>query len=148
MNTTAPMTPFAIFVINVGVWLVALQGILSRPGDAFPLAASAAATVTNAIAHIGAGFALGTYNPGLATAVLLFLPAAGGTLTWLVRSGNAAVGHVIAAFAWAIGAHVILFVGVLGANAYALFPEIVGVSIILLWMVLPTAFAAHAKTAP
>ena len=146
LKTLEPMTPLALFVINAGVWLIGLQGVLSRAGDAFPLAASAAVTLVNGIAHIASAIALGIYNPGLVTAILLFVPIAGGTLAWLWRTGNATGAQVAAAIAWGIGGHAILIAAVLGANGFGLFPEIAGLFAILFWMILPTAFAGAART--
>lgn len=67
----------AVFMINVpGVWgVIALSLYLAacvRPGLAL---IAVDLTLINAIAHIGGALALKRHNPGLTTAVLLFLPA-------------------------------------------------------------------------
>jgi len=73
------LSPFAVFIINIlGVWGVNLAAILLAycVHIGFGLIAVYLVLI-NAIAHIGQGVMMRRYNPGLATAVLLFLPASG-----------------------------------------------------------------------
>lgn len=142
-----PLTALAIFTINVGVWLLALQGATSRPGDAFPLTAGVAATLVNGMTHVGAALALGLYNPGLVTAVILFLPLSAWALAWLVRAGHATLPHVGLAMAWAVCLHAFLFGSMVAANVYGLIPEVPALFLFLLWGILPTAVAPHLRTA-
>lgn len=92
------MTPFAVFVINIaGVWgvdLVALY-LAAYVATGWGLIAVDLALV-NAVAHIGMAAAQRRYNPGLVTAVILFLPVglyAYGVLA--VDPGTTAVHHIV-----------------------------------------------------
>ena len=71
------LSPAAVFVINVpGVWgVIALASYLSAlqaPGYGL---IAVYLVLVNALAHLGQALAMRAYNPGLATALLLFLPA-------------------------------------------------------------------------
>lgn len=85
------LTVRAVFVINfVGVWLLLAACLwlvrASGPGWA---ALAGWLLVVNAVLHVGQGIALRRYNPGLATAVVLFLPLGAMTLAaaWPVATG-------------------------------------------------------------
>ncbi|QFR31932.1 HXXEE domain-containing protein [Ancylobacter sp. TS-1] len=72
----------AVLVINVGaVWLINLAALYAALawGAGYGLVAPYAMLV-NALTHLGARVRLGVYNPGLATAVALFLPLSLATL--------------------------------------------------------------------
>jgi len=72
----------AVLVINVGaVWLINLAALYAALawGAGYGLVAPYAMLV-NALTHLGARVRLGVYNPGLATAVVLFLPLSLATL--------------------------------------------------------------------
>lgn len=77
------LTPPAVFLINVpGVWgVIALACYLGADFHAgFGLVAVYLAVV-NGIVHIVHGIIFRCYNPGLATAMFLFLPAGGYAIT-------------------------------------------------------------------
>lgn len=77
----------AVFVINVpGVWGVNLVSILlaSTVDLGFGLI-GAYLTFVNGIVHVAQGIRLMGYNPGLITAVLLFLPI-GGAALWAIHA--------------------------------------------------------------
>lgn len=77
------LTTCAVLVINVGVvWLLNLGALYAALawGAGYGLVAPYAMLV-NALTHIGARLRLGAYNPGLATAVLLFLPLSVAAIT-------------------------------------------------------------------
>lgn len=70
-----PLTELSIYRVNtIGVWGLFLLAIWA--GHRLPWMGLAAAGImfANACVHIGLAFAMREYNPGLATAVLLFLP--------------------------------------------------------------------------
>ena len=72
-----PLTPEAIFVINTSlVWLVGAIAIWRTPKHVFPTLAMAGITLINGMSHIVMGIAQQSYNPGLLTAVVIFLPLA------------------------------------------------------------------------
>jgi len=70
------MTPLAVFVINVfGIWLtLALCIVLMRANGAGYGAFAAWLVLVNAVLHIVTALRGRSYNPGLVTAVLLFVP--------------------------------------------------------------------------
>lgn len=76
------LTTPAVLVINVGaVWFLNLAALYAALawGAGYGLVAPYAMLV-NALTHVGARVRLGVYNPGLATAVVLFLPLSLATL--------------------------------------------------------------------
>ena len=102
------LTPLAVFVINVpGVWGV--------NAAAFYLAAYASLgygliavylTLVNGIVHIVYSVIFRAYNPGVATAVLLFLPASVFGLVTLQQTGTIEWYHHLLGVLVAIGIHV------------------------------------------
>lgn len=108
------LTRRAVFVINVpGVWGVNLAAIalagLVDPG--FGLIAVWLALL-NGVVHVAQGVALKRYNPGLFTAVALFLPA-GLAGVWVLRtSGHGSAGWQMLGFAVAAAIHVAIVIHV------------------------------------
>jgi len=104
----------AVFVINVfGVWGVNLVALLLArfvdPG--FGLIAIWL-TLLNGIIHIAQGLALRRYNPGLVTAVVMFLPAGAAGVWMMSRSGHGSPGWQALGFAVAALIHVAIVVHV------------------------------------
>ena len=98
------LTPEAVAVINVGgVWAVNAASLLlaGLVDVGFGLVA-VYLTLVNAVVHLLGGLALRAYNPGLVTAVLLFLPAGGAGLALLAPQPAAA--H-LGGLGFAIGLH-------------------------------------------
>lgn len=88
------LSRFDIFVVNIpGVWGVNLISIWLAAwlGVGFGLI-GVYLTVVNGLVHIGQGIALRRYNPGLATAILMFLPL-GIWALWEVQATGAAELH-------------------------------------------------------
>ena len=103
------LTRPAVFVINIGgVWGVYLAAILlaATVDIGFGLIA-VYGTLVNAVVHCAAAVAKRTYNPGLATAIVLFLPIGGAGL-WLVTATGAALGWHGLGLAVAIGIHAVI----------------------------------------
>jgi hypothetical protein len=98
----------AIFVINVpGVWgVIAAAFFLARFVDIGYGLIAVYLTLVNAVVHVVAAVALKRYNPGLATAVIVFLPV--GAFGWwqIVQSGGGSAGMQVLGLATAIGIHV------------------------------------------
>jgi hypothetical protein len=71
------LSPEAVFVINVpGVWgVIAVSFYLSAYVSLGYGLIAAYLTVVNAVVHVVMGIASRSYNPGLASAVVMFLPA-------------------------------------------------------------------------
>lgn len=86
------LTPTATFWINcLGVWAVDLTALYLAWafGPAAGLVAGYLALV-NAILHVGPGIARGAYNPGLATAGLLFVPLG----SWCIVAAGTGCGWI------------------------------------------------------
>jgi hypothetical protein len=102
------LTPAATFWINsLGVWAIDLAALYL----AWAVAPSAGLVagylaVVNAIPHVGAALVRREYNPGVATAVLLFLPV-GGWCVVRVGSGAGVWAHA-AGLAIAVGLHAMI----------------------------------------
>ncbi|MEO8758640.1 MAG: HXXEE domain-containing protein [Devosia sp.] len=87
-----------VFVINMaGVWALDLIsfGLAYRLGIGWGLI-GAYAMVINAVAHIVQGIRLRSYNPGLVTSIILFLPVGLGGI-WAISATGEATGlqHVV-----------------------------------------------------
>jgi hypothetical protein len=80
----------AIFVINIGVWVLNLVSfaLAAHVGIGWGLI-GVYAMVVNAIVHIADGVAKRAWNPGLVTAVVLFLPVGFGGLWAISATGEA-----------------------------------------------------------
>lgn len=108
----------AVFLINVpGVWGVNLVALLLACylGIGFGLIA-VYLVLTNAFAHVGQAIHYRRYNPGLATAVILFFPAGGYALWEISGTGKAPLAFHILGLALALGIHA-LIVGYVRWNA-------------------------------
>ena len=128
----------AIFVINTSlVWLVGVIAIWRSPKHLFPLLAMNGIVLVNAISHILPGILQKSYNPGLLTAIVIFLPMAIAFYRKVLFTNPGAKLQVIASIVWAILAHVILISGLLSANWFELIPEFVYFVVLVVWSVIP-----------
>lgn len=102
------LTPGAVFLINIGgVWLLNVVAIwlAASFGIGFGLVA-VYATLVNALVHIVPALVTRRSNPGLTTAVVLFLPL-GGVALWLVTAtGQAGLGYHLLGLGVAVAVHV------------------------------------------
>jgi hypothetical protein len=103
------LTPMATLVINVvGVWLLDLISLylafFVSPG--FGLIAVYLAVV-NAVVHLVAAIILRAYNPGLWTAILLFLPL-GACSLYVLTSAGAGLGEHVLGLIVAVAIHVMI----------------------------------------
>jgi len=82
----------AIFVINIGVWGLNLISfaLAAHAGIGWGLLGAYAMAV-NALAHIGQAVRLRHYNPGLVTAIVLFLPVGAGGIWAIAATGEATI---------------------------------------------------------
>jgi len=109
------LSPLAVFLINVpGVWgfLLAVFFLAWKSDPALGLL-GAYLMLVNAAAHIGYSVHSRRYNPGLATAALLF-PLFGGYCVWMIQAaghGRAAVHAAGLALAAGIHAAIIGYAG-------------------------------------
>ncbi|MGA7971366.1 MAG: HXXEE domain-containing protein [Pseudolabrys sp.] len=112
----------AVFVINVGgVWGVNLISIwLAATIDIGFGLIGIYATLVNAFVHIVAAVVQRQYNPGLVTAIVLFLPAAVVGLWLVAATGQAGWPYQLTGLAVAIGIHAAIVAHVLRRRrAYA-----------------------------
>ncbi|MEL6919890.1 MAG: HXXEE domain-containing protein [Pseudomonadota bacterium] len=132
------MSDASIFVINTSlVWLVGALAVWRESEHIFAAFCMAAIVVVNAISHIGAGLISGSYNPGLLTAILIFLPIGVGAYVLLARSPSATAGLISASLIWGLAAHLIMIGGILAMSQMSERPESVYFAALIAWSVLP-----------
>ncbi|MEM6962470.1 MAG: HXXEE domain-containing protein [Myxococcota bacterium] len=132
------LTPASIFVINTSlVWLVGALAIWRSARHLFPMLAMAAIVVVNGLVHIVLGVLKLSYNPGLFTSVVVFLPAGGYVLRSAVQNGLCSLQHIWASIAWAVLAHILMFAGLIAGNGMGLFPEISYFIALIGWSIVP-----------
>ena len=140
-----PLTQASIFMINTAlVWLVGAMAIWSSPKHLFPAIAMASIIVMNGIVHILAALVNFTYNPGLATSIIVFLPIYFLFIRYLLTSLAATKKQVLVGILWAFLAHVIMVGGLLMANWFKLFPEIVYFIFLVIWSLVPLTLFRNA----
>ena len=128
----------AIFVINTSlVWLIGIIAIWRSPKHLFPVLAMNGIVLVNAISHILPGILKQSYNPGLLTAIVIFLPVAIAFYRKVLFTNPGAKSQVIASIVWAVLAHVILISGLLSANWFELIPELVYFIVLVVWSLIP-----------
>lgn len=128
----------AIFVINTSlVWLVGIIAIWRSPKHLFPVLAINGIVLVNAMSHILPGIFKQSYNPGLLTAILIFLPMAYAFYRKVLLTNPGAKLQVIASIVWAIFAQIILITGLLLVNWFELIPEFVYFILLVVWSVIP-----------
>lgn len=109
------LTPIAVFMINVfGVWggIAAALWLTARVHPGFALIA-AYLLLLNAVIHIVQGAVMRSYNPGLVSAIGLFLPVGGWCAYSVQQAGGATVRMQIIAAASAIAIHLAIAIPVL-----------------------------------
>jgi hypothetical protein len=103
----------AVFFINIGVWVLNLISfaLATHAGIGWGLI-GVYAMLVNAIVHIIDGAVKRAWNPGLVTAVVLFLPLGQGGLWAIAATGEAtAVQHIVGiVVALAIHAGIVVYV--------------------------------------
>ncbi len=132
------MTRTAIFYINSGaVWALAFTAIACAPRHVFPAAAMAGLMVVNGLSHVIVGIVSASYNSGLGTSVLLFLPFTLAFFVALRRESLAPFWLIGAAMAWGLFGHVLLFAGLFAATIYGLIPVATYYAALIAFGVLP-----------
>ncbi|MEL6440802.1 MAG: HXXEE domain-containing protein [Cyanobacteria bacterium J06621_8] len=138
-STLMPLTPESIFIINTSlVWLVGMLAIWRSPQHLFPSLAMAGITLINGISHIVLGIAKQSYNPGLLTAGVLFLPLAIAFYRAILIETPVKKGQVIVSIIWSVVAHIIMVVGLLAANWFNLIPELAYFVMLIIWSIVPS----------
>ena len=133
-----PLSKEAIFVINTSlVWLVGALAIWRSPKHLFPLIAMASIIIVNGVVHVLAGVATFEYNPGILTSVLLFAPLYFWFIRFSLQQSNTYKKQIRGGIIWALLAHIIMVGGLLMANWFKLFPEIIYFIALVIWSILP-----------
>ncbi|MEM8493033.1 MAG: HXXEE domain-containing protein [Pseudomonadota bacterium] len=136
--SVAPLTREAIFVINTSlVWLVGVIALLRARQRLFPLLALAAITLVNGLTHIIAGVATLSYNPGLLSSIMLFLPISIAFFVSIVKTQPELKPLLVGSIVWAILAHVLMVAGMLAANLFGLISELVYFVLLIVWSASP-----------
>lgn len=132
------MTPETIFFINTSlVWLPGLLAIWRAPKHVFPMLAMAGIVLVNGVAHVGQGLFTWSYNPGLLTAVLLFIPISLIAYFVFMKSDNVGRLQIASSIAWGIGGHVLLFAGLLASSVYGIMPVEMYYALLIGWALVP-----------
>lgn len=146
LKTSKPLTPASIFVVNTSlVWLVGLIAVASRRGRAFPLLALNGITLVNGVAHVAAALLLRSYNPGLGTAVALFLPMGALVYRVVLARGPHLKAVVVASVIWAVLAHLLLVGGALATSGMGWAPQPVYWAGLVVWSLLPMVLFPRAE---
>jgi len=127
-DSETQLTELSIYRINtLLVWVPFLLAIWA--GRRFPWVGLAAAglMLTNSALHISLTFARGEYNPGLATAVVLFLPISLYYFSVSRRYASTGTFSVIAAIAFGVVAHAALPLVIEEAAATEWSPRLAGI---------------------
>jgi len=133
-----PLTQAAIFMINTSlVWLVGAIAIWRSPRHLFPTLAMAGIVLVNAVSHILLALITLSYNPGLLTAIVLFLPLSIAFYRSVLIKDNSLKKQITISLVWAILAHFLMVAGLLGANWFKLFPELLYFLILITWSLIP-----------
>ena len=121
---SCPATPAFVFAVNVLACQIAF-GLAFFLRRTRPLLAACAwgIPLVNAVAHVLPALATGRYNPGLLTAVFLFVPACGWMLNSIRRSGLLPGSSVWRIVATGVLTHVVL-IGSVGLRAIGALPEL------------------------
>lgn len=112
------LTARVVFVVNIpGVWgVIALSLWLAATVNAGFGLIAAYLLLVNAVVHIGPAVAMRRYNPGLVTALVMFLPLGGWCVSELVRAGAGSAAMHAIGIAAAVAIHALLIVYVLGVR--------------------------------
>ncbi|MEO1731730.1 MAG: HXXEE domain-containing protein [Pseudomonadota bacterium] len=139
------LSPAAIFVINTSlVWLVGALAIALAHRRSFPLLCMAAITLVNALSHVAAGLAKASYNPGLATSVLIFLPLA---LFVYHAERKAGIGLIALSVVWAVLAHIVMVGGLVALRFTQVFTEPVYFAALVALSLLPALPVGNGRDA-
>ncbi|WP_299218623.1 HXXEE domain-containing protein [uncultured Aquimarina sp.] len=141
-----PLSKASVFVINTSlVWLLGFLAIWRSPKHLFPLFSMAGIIVVNAFVHILAAVVNFTYNPGLLTSLLIFVPCYGLFARYILKKYPLNKKNLFSGLLWAFLAHVIMIGGMLAANYYNVISELFYFGILVAWSIIPV-FVFNDKT--
>lgn len=127
-----PATVAFIFAVNVGsVWIALGAGALGGTRRALIGAAGLGIPTVNAVVHVVPALRTGAYNPGLITALALFVPYCVWTLRELVRQGLLRRGQLGLVVLSGVLVHVVLLGSLLAHGRGDLTePALVGIQLV------------------
>ncbi|MEL6628156.1 MAG: HXXEE domain-containing protein [Bacteroidota bacterium] len=138
-GTIGPLTRASILIINTSlVWLVGMLAIVRSPRHLFPLSAMAHIIIINGVVHILASVVNVTYNPGLLTSLVIFIPIYLLFLRFMRQQYAGARKLILWGLVWSLLAHVIMVAGLLQANWFHNIPEMAYFGVLILWSLLPS----------
>ncbi|MDR3496832.1 MAG: HXXEE domain-containing protein [Ancalomicrobiaceae bacterium] len=110
----AVLTPLTVFIVNVpGVWGLAAVGFAASTVDAGYGLIGLYLVAVNAVVHIVPAIRTRTYNPGLVTAVVLFVPLGIIGIGAVDAAGGGTILHHAEGLALAIAVHLAIIAAVL-----------------------------------
>jgi hypothetical protein len=109
-----PADPAFVFAVNVGAcWIAFALALVFRRTRPLIAACAWGIPLVNVFAHVGAAIRERSYNPGLVTAIGLFIPLTGWVLVALVRARVLTTSGVLRVVATGVVTHVVLIASVL-----------------------------------
>jgi Protein of unknown function with HXXEE motif len=113
-----PAGPAFIFAVNVGgVWLAGLLAIVFRRRNILVGACAVGLLLVNAVIHIGQALFHHSYDSGLLTALVLFVPLCGWTLHQLLSQGILDTRRVVLVVATGVVMHAALLASLFAHGA-------------------------------
>jgi len=106
------LSPAAVFVVNVpGVWGVIAASLLLAKSVSLGLGLIAIyLTLINAVVHVLSAVASRAYNPGLVTAIVMFLPSGSLGIWAMDRAGGVGLGHHVLGVGAALAIHAAIMI--------------------------------------
>ncbi|MEM7701286.1 MAG: HXXEE domain-containing protein [Pseudomonadota bacterium] len=133
-DPTRPLTAEGIFVINTSlVWLAGFIAIGTAPNRMFPTLCMAGIVLVNGLVHIAGALAFFTYNPGLLTSIVVFVPFSIAAYIWI----GAPKSRVVASIVWAVLGHVIMGLGLMASAVWGTITPLVYYALLVGWSLLP-----------
>ncbi|MEO0329790.1 MAG: HXXEE domain-containing protein [Pseudomonadota bacterium] len=130
-----------IFMINTSlVWLLASLAICLGSRNIFPALCMTAIILVNAFSHIIASISSLNYNPGVLTAIVIFIPTGVLIYAWFLQSKTASLPAVGASIVWGILAHIFMVSGIILSGWNQLIPEVVYFGFLVIWSVVPAIY--------
>lgn len=112
-NLPCPFDPQTLFLVNsILVWWLIASVAAAGAGYGFADLMAVSIMTVNAATHIGAALTTGAYNPGLGSAVLLFLPVGIAATVWIVRRFAVPAWQVVASLLYGAALHATLALGI------------------------------------
>ncbi|MEM9434661.1 MAG: HXXEE domain-containing protein [Pseudomonadota bacterium] len=137
-SETEILSDASVFVINTSlVWLVAALAIWRGSTHIFPTLCMASIVFVNAISHCVVALISMSYNPGLLTGLVLFLPLGSFVYFWLFNAGQASVKQCGFSLLWGIAGHLLMMVGLLILSRFDQPSELPYFAVLIVWSVLP-----------